>query len=114
MKEQGRTLYPAHIENVSFDELIDALGAKSTRFKGGRPDSPRSGRHALVALPSGRCAELVNYDDFPQSVEYAIEIQDQNPQAPPVAHLEDLRYLLALSGLPCPDKSQDGALSWAP
>lgn len=112
LQRQGRHLYPAHIENVSFDELVGACEAKVTRFKGGRPDSPLSGRHALVLLPSGRYAELINYDDFPKSVRYSIEIQDKNLTLPPIAHLEDLAYLLSLSGVASPDKSRDGALTW--
>ena len=65
-----------------------------------------------MLLPSGRYAELINYDDFPKSVRYSIEIQDKNLTLPPIAHLEDLAYLLSLSGVASPDKSRDGALTW--
>lgn len=65
----------------------------------------------MLQLPSRRYAIVTNYDDFPYSLEFSLEITDPKIGRPRV-HMDDLLAILAPLGLPRPDKSNDGALEW--
>jgi hypothetical protein len=107
-----RGLYPAYIENAPFEKLLEIFNVKCTRFKGGNPGRPRSGRHVLLMLQSGRYASVTNYDDFPWSLEFSLEVSRSTPYDAPVVYMTDLMALLDPLGLPMPDKSKDGTLKW--
>jgi hypothetical protein len=63
-------------------------------------------------LPSGRYASVTNYDDFPWSLEFSLEVSQTDPYAAPIVYMADLMALLDPLNLPMPDKSKDGALKW--
>lgn len=112
MYSSKRGLYPAYIENASFEKVLEIFDVRCTRFKGGTPSTPRSGRHVLFMLPSGRYASVTNYDDFPWSLEFSLETSQTTPYDPLVVFMSDLMSLLEPLGLSMPDKSKDGALKW--
>lgn len=112
LRREGCQLHPSHIENASFDKVLELSGARATRFKGGTPASPRSGRHILLGLPSGRYASITNYDDFPASLEISLQTRQADPDAELVVHMSDLMSILSPLGFPEPDKSKDGGLTW--
>jgi hypothetical protein len=108
----ARPFYPCHVENASFDQALLVFGARPTRFKA-TVGAPRAGRQFLLRFPSGRYALVANYDDFPHSLEFSLQITNPSRGAS-VAHVEDLIAVLTPPGLPIPDKSNDGALKWLP
>lgn len=65
----------------------------------------------MLQLPSRRYAMVTNYDDFPYSLEFSLEIIETNAGKPKV-HMRDLLAILQPLGLPEPDKSNDGVLKW--
>ena len=108
-----RNFYHCHIDNKPFDEALRIFGARSTGFKA-TIGSPRSGRHFMLRLETGRHAIVRNYDDFPYSLEFSLEINDPGGTRKPSVHMRDLRLVLSPLGLPLPDKSNDGFLRWLP
>jgi hypothetical protein len=108
-----RNFYHCHIDNKPFDEALRIFGARSTRFKA-TIGSPRAGRHFMLKLATGRYAIVRNYDDFPYSLEFSLEINDPGGTRKPSVHMRDLRLVLSPLGLPLPDKSNDGFLRWLP
>jgi hypothetical protein len=111
--QSQRDFYRCHIDNKPFDEALRIFGARSTRFKA-TVGSPRSGRHFMLKLATGRYAIVRNYDDFPYSLEFSLEINDPGGTRKPSVHMQDLRLVLSPLGLPLPDKSNDGFLRWLP
>ena len=117
LKRDGSYLYRSHVENAPFEKVLELFDLRATRFRGGLPHSPRSGRRTLLMLPSGRYASIENYDDFPWSL--AIELQTEEYPAGRSAtglavHMSDLMSILAPLGFSAPDKSIDGTLDWLP
>jgi hypothetical protein len=113
MRDQPRrNFYPCHIENKPFDDALRIFQAKSTRFKA-TVGAPRAGRHFMLQLPTGRYAIVTNYDHFPYSLEFSLEIKEHGSRKP-VVHMRDLWFVLNPLGLPLPDKSNDGVLRWLP
>lgn len=111
--QPSRNFYPCHIDNSPFDEALSVFRARSTRFKA-TIGSPRSGRHFMLKLGTGRRAIVLNYDDFPYSLEFSLEISNSGGTRKPSVHTRDLRLVLDPLGLPLPDKSNDGVLRWLP
>lgn len=105
-------LYPCHIDNHPFDDALRVFAARSTRFRA-TVGAPRAGRQFALRLASGRHALVTNYDDFPASLEFSLQIT-QPARRQPWAYLDDLAELTQALGLPLPDKSHDGALAWRP
>ncbi|MCZ8219984.1 MAG: hypothetical protein O9337_11235 [Acidovorax sp.] len=103
-------LYPCHIDNHPFDDALRLFAARSTRFRSTQ-GAPRAGRQFALRLASGRHALVTNYDDFPYSLEFSLQIT-QPARGQAAAYLADLEDLLKPLGLPVPDKSHDGALQW--
>jgi len=111
MRGQRRpSLYPCHIDNSPYEAALQIFRARSTRFKA-TIGSPRAGRHFMLQLPSRRYAMVTNYDDFPYSLEFSLEIIEADTGKPKV-HMRDLLAILQPQGLPEPDKSNDGVLKW--
>jgi hypothetical protein len=106
----ARPFYPCHVDNASFDQALHVFGARATRFKA-TLGAPRAGRHFLLRLPSRRFAIVTNYDDFPYSLEFSLQITNPS-RGPSVVRMEDLVAVLRPLELPFPDKSNDGALKW--
>jgi hypothetical protein len=105
-----RSFYPCHIENSPFDEALRKFKARSTRLNA-TIGAPRAGRQFMLQLSTGRHAIVTNYDDFPYSLEFSLEIQERGNRKPTV-HMYDLSSILEPLGLPLPDKSNDGVLHW--
>ncbi len=105
-------LYPCHIDNHPFDDAMRVFAARSTRFRA-TVGAPRAGRQFALRLASGRHALITNYDDFPASLEFSLQIK-QPARGQSWAYLDDLAELTQALGLPLPDKSHDGALAWRP
>ena len=103
-------LYPCHIDNHPFDDALRVFAARSTRFRA-TVGAPRAGRQFALRLASGRHALVTNYDDFPASLEFSLQIT-QPARGQPWAYLDNLAELTQALGLPLPDKSHDGALAW--
>lgn len=92
---------------------MQVFGVACTRFKGGTPSSPRGGRHLLLMLESGRYAAITNYDDFPHTLEFSVEVTETSPFDSTVAYMADLIALLVPLGLPIP-KVMTNSLEWIP
>ena len=107
-----RNFYPCYVENLPFDEAVRVFRAKATRFKA-TVGAPRAGRHFMLRLPTGRYAMVTNYQDFPHSLEFSVEIKEQGNRRP-VARMQDLWFVLNPLGLPLPNKANDGVLRWLP
>ena len=108
-----RNFYPCHIDNKPFQEALQAFTARSHRFEAtiGRP---RAGRDFMLKLSCGRYVTVTNYDDFPYSLEFSLEIDDADGYNKPTVHMADLKQVLDPLGLTLPDRSNDGFLSWLP
>jgi len=63
-------------------------------------------------LPRGRFASVTNYDDFPWSLHFSLEISQLKRFDLPVVYMEDLLSLIEPLGFSAPDKSNDGVLKW--
>ena len=110
--QPARNFYPCHIDNSPFDVALKVFRARSTRLKA-TIGAPRAARQFMLRLPSRRYAIVTNYDDFPYSLEFSLEITYPKIGRPR-AHMDDLLAILAPLGLPLPDKSNDGVLKWLP
>jgi hypothetical protein len=111
--QPARSFSHCHIDNKPFDEALQIFGARSTKFKA-TIGSPRSGQHFMLKLATDRYAIVRNYDDFPYSLEFSLEINDPGGTRKPSVHMTDLRLVLSALELPLPDKSNDGFLRWLP
>lgn len=107
---QPRNFHPCHIENTSFEAALSLFGATPSTFKATRT-APRGGRQFRLKLTSGRHALLVNYDDFPKSVEICLELSEAS-DGEEVAYLSDLAEILVPLQCPIPDKSRVGFPVW--
>jgi hypothetical protein len=112
MYKLKRGLSLVYIENAPFEKVLELFDVKCTRFKEGPPGMPRYGRHVLLMLPSGRYASVTNYDGFPWSLVFSLEVSRSSPYDVPIVYMADLMALLGPLCLPMPDKSKDGGYKW--
>jgi len=105
------TLYECHFDNFPFDEALDIFRARSTKVKA-TIGNPRAYRCFVVRLKSGRHAAITNYDDFPYTLGFLLQLDDPGGSMLPIAYMADLCELLAPLCLPIPDKSNVGFPRW--
>ena len=94
-KVPKRSYHPVWVETTSFEEALRAFGARA--FKTHLPDGVE--RSFCLSLSSGRCAILSCHENFPQSVQFNLEVSRGGDRSIGSVYAADMIEILLPLGL---------------